>query len=134
MKRSKAAASKASDVAQVGLRRGGEPTFAQNAQKPRRAAALGGHDMKAHGLVRGGSTKIASYATSSKGYDIGRKRAGDNYVPATPHPGTVAGATKRERRQQGRDSSARTGSRKVESGKGSEMKIHKIEEALGKGD
>ena len=54
--------------------------------------------MKALGLVRSGSTKIASYATSSKGYDIGRKRAGDNYVPATPHPGTVAGATKRAER------------------------------------
>ena len=98
MKRSKAATSKASDVSMVGLRRGGEPAFAQNKSKTHRAESLGGAQAIAQGSKRGGSNKIASYETASKGYDIGRKRAGDNYVPATPHPGTVAGATKRAER------------------------------------
>jgi hypothetical protein len=96
--RSKAAASKASDVAQVGLRRGGEPAFAQNKSKTHRAESLGGAPAIAQGSKRGGSNKIASYETASIRYDIGCKRAGDNNVPATPHPDTVAGNTRRAER------------------------------------
>jgi len=80
MKRSKAAASKAADVAQVGLRRNGAPAFAASSKtSPDKG-----------GMKRGGSPAFANYSKKSpdKG---GMKRAGENSVPSLPHPGHVMG-------------------------------------------
>ena len=100
MRRSKAAASKAKDVAQVGLKRGGSPVIVQHKSKAHRAEALGGA-VEAQGLKRGGKKEIASYSVQSD-YGIGKRRVHDKPTSSgffnSLHPGTTPGNTKRAER------------------------------------
>lgn len=98
-RRSKAAASTASDVASVGLRRGGSNVGLQNKQKSHR---YGGGTVEAHGLKRAGNPRYSSYSDQSD-YGIGKRRVHDKATSSgffnSLHPGTVAGATKRAERK-----------------------------------
>lgn len=101
VKRSKAAASKAADVSQVGLRRGGSPVIAQHKSKTHRADALGGMEVRAHGLKRAGNPRYPSYSAQSD-YGIGKRRVHDKPTSSgffnSKHPGTVKGNTVRAER------------------------------------